>query len=311
MAIGLGRSGPQGHIGLDVDGAFLAAVEVREGRVVRAHSADLAPGVLSEGEVNDPHALTVALKEFFKRHDLPRRVRLGVANRQIAVRSLDLPPIEDEAQRQAAVRFQAADAIAMPLEEVVLDYQVVGTTTTPEGGERARIVVVAAREAMIAGLVEAVRRAGLRPEGIDLSAFALVRAVAQPSTADYEPAIAYCHLAGITNLAVAVGATCLFTRPLGPARDASGAPVTVALAEEMRPSIDYYAGQPDAPSVGEVVLSGPGAARDGVAEELGDLLGLPVSHADSLRNVDAAGLPVREDPSRHTVAAGLAMGAAA
>lgn len=310
MGLSFGRNSSQGRVGLDVDGAYLAAVEAREGRVARAVSTELPAGVVADGEVNDGPALSAALKDFFKSHGLPRRVRLGVANRQVAVRSLDLPPIEDEAERRAAVRFQASEAIAMPLDDVVLDYQVVGESTGPEGSKRTRVVVVAARETMIATLVEAARGAGLRPEGIDLSAFALVRAVAPPAASEWEEARVYCHLAGVTNLAVAVGSTCLFTRPLAPAREPSGGPVAVSLAEEIRPSIDFYMSQPGSPAVGEIVLSGPGASRDGLAQELHGLLGLPVARAEALRNLDAGGLAAGEDPSRHTVAAGLAMGAA-
>lgn len=311
MGIRLSSSATRSCVGLDIDAAYLAAVEQRDGRLVRATSVDLAPGIIVDGEVNDPAALSGALKSFAKDNDLSRRVCLGVANRQIAVRALELPPIENEAERSAAVRFQAADAIAMPLDEVVLDYQVVGTATTPEGGERTRVVVVAAREAAITTFVDVVRAAGLRPEGIDLSAFALLRAVAPPAVTQFEPARAYCHLSGGTNLAVAVGATCLFTRPLGSVGDETGAPAAMALAEELRPSIDYYASQSDAPSVGEVVLSGPGAAREGLAQELGELLGLAVSRADALRNLEVAALGPDEDSSRHTVAAGLALGAVA
>ena len=176
MGLRLG-TGSRGSVGLDIDSGYLAAVEVRDGRIARAVSADLPAGAFADGEVNDPAALGAQLKDFVKSNDLPRRVRLGVANQQIAVRSMDLPAIEDQAELAAAVRFQASDTIAMPLEEAVLDYQVVGESTGPEGSPRVRVVVAAARESMVNLLVEAARGAGLRPLGIDLSAFALVRAL--------------------------------------------------------------------------------------------------------------------------------------
>ena len=40
---------------------------------------------------------------------------------------------------------------------------------------RERVLVVAARQSMVDRLVEAVNGAGLKPNGIDLNAFALVR----------------------------------------------------------------------------------------------------------------------------------------
>ena len=310
MALALRKNNNRAPVGLDLDGAFLAAVQTNDTGIERAVSAELAPGVIRDGEVADVAALSDALKNFFKEYQLPKRVRLGVSNQQIVVRQLDLPKIDDEQERTAAVRFQAAEAIAMPLDEVVLDHQVIGETISPEGAARQRVVVVAAREAMISRVVEACKGAGLKAEAIDLDAFALVRALATASAPD-DSARVYCHLAGITNLAIALGSSCLFTRPLSTAWDEQDESVANALAEEIRLSIDFYMAQPEARWVGEVILSGPGSRRDGLVDELSGLLQLPVQIAEPLGNLDAAKLPVGEDPYRHTVAAGLALGAAA
>jgi type IV pilus assembly protein PilM len=101
----------------------------------------------------------------------------------------------------------------MPLDQAVLDFQALGPVETAEG-PRTRVMVVAARRTMIERLLAAVRRAGLRPEGIDLSAFALIRALQEPSTGESSPGVLYVHVAGLTNLAVAEGGTCLFTRTM-------------------------------------------------------------------------------------------------
>jgi type IV pilus assembly protein PilM len=323
MALTLGKKNPRGSVGLDLDGAFVAAVQADNGRISRAASMELPSGVITDGEVADVERLTESLKTFFKENDLPTRVRLGVSNQQIVVRHLELPLIEEEAELAAAVRFQAAEAIAMPLDEAVLDYQVVGQATNAEGAARLRVVVVAARQAMIERFVEGVRGAGLKPEGIDLNAFALVRALAKPAApaapaaegefglpqADQELACVYCHLGGVTNLAVAVGNNCLFTRPLSTDWTDQGDHVASALAEEIRLSIDFYMAQPDARPVGEVQLSGPGSTHEGLAEQLSGLIHLPVSVADPLGGLDVNGAMSDEDPHRHTVAAGLALGA--
>jgi type IV pilus assembly protein PilM len=308
-----------------LDGAFVAAVQAQDGRISRAASMELPSGVITDGEVADVERLTESLKTFFKENDLPTRVRLGVSNQQIVVRHLELPLIEEQAELAAAVRFQAAEAIAMPLDEAVLDYQVVGQATSAEGSPRLRVVVVAARQAMIERFVEGVRAAGLKPEGIDLNAFALVRALAKDEAEQAAAAAAdelgalpmeqlacvYCHLGGVTNLAVAVGTSCLFTRPLSTDWTDADDHVATALAEEIRLSIDFYMAQPDARPVGEVQLSGPGSAHAGLAEELSALIHLPVSVADPLGGLEVNGALDGEDPHRHTVAAGLALGAAA
>jgi type IV pilus assembly protein PilM len=311
MALRLGNRSARTSVGLDLDGSYVAAVSVAGGVIERAASMEMPSGLLRDGEVEDVQGVSHLLRDFMKENDFGKNVWLGVANQQIAVRSLDIPPIEDDDERAAAVRFQASEAVAMPLDEAILDYQVIGQTTTPEGAGSMRVIVVAAREPMIMRLVDAVRGAGLRPEGIDLSAFALMRVIAPDNEPDPAQARVYCHLAGVTNLAVGVGNTCVFTRPLATIWDGGSAEFTSMLAEEIRLSMDYYMGQPDARQVSEVLLSGPGSQRPGLVEQVAGLVGLPVTAAQPLGRLGAASLRMGDDPSRYTVAAGLALGGAA
>jgi type IV pilus assembly protein PilM len=310
MSLSLRKNSSGGSVGLDIDGRYLAAAQVESGRVVRGVSLDLPTGLVSDGEVVNRDGLADALKSFVAETGLPKNVRLGVSNQQIVVRVIELPRIEDETQRDAAVRFQAAEAIAMPLEEAVLDHQLAGHMQAPDGSPRMQVVVVAARRSMIEALLDAAKHAGLKPEGIDLDAFALVRmlGVATDAIAG-DTARVYCHLGGVSNLAIAVGAACFFTRPLAAVWDDEGA--GARLADEIRLSIDYYMTQPQAKPVGEIVLSGPGSANEELVESLGVHLGLPATVAAPLGVLDRSALSVSEDPHRLTVAAGLAMGKAA
>lgn len=296
-------------VGLDIDSGYVAAVQASGGRIATAASMDLPDGLVVEGEVADVDGLANALKEFFKKNGMPRTVRLGVANQQVAVRELQLPRIDDAAELAAAIRFKAEEAVPMPLDEAVLDHQVIGHGTSLEGTATTQVMVVAARQGMVERLADAARGAGLKPNGIDLNAFALVRLLAEPSVND-EQARVYCHLAGVANLAVAVGSTCLFTRTLSVVPDDDVELAAAQLAEEIQPSIDYYLGQPGASIVRDVVLSGTGAAGPGLVDALSPLLGLPVSVAQPLGTLNRVGLPPGEAPQRHTIAAGLALGAA-
>ena len=310
MKFSLRNSSSGGAVGLDIDGRYLAAAQVEGGRVVRGVSLELPAGLVADGEVVNRDGLAEALKAFVTETGLPKSVRLGVANQQIVVRVVELPRIEDEKQRDAAVRFQAAEAIAMPLDEAVLDHQIAGYTEAPDGTPRMQVVLVAARRSMVEALLEAAKQAGLKPEGIDLDAFALVRTLAVATdNAPEDTARVYCHLGGVTNLAIAVGSACFFTRPLSAVWDDEDA--GSHLADEIRLSIDYYMTQGQAKPVGEVVLSGPGSADEQLVESLGVHLGLPTTVAAPLGALDRSALDSSEDPHRLTVAAGLAMGKAA
>jgi type IV pilus assembly protein PilM len=297
----------RGSVGLDIDGRFVAAVQSDNGRVQRAASAELPDGVVAEGEVTNQDALTTALKDFFKSHELPKSVRLGISNQQILVREIEVPHLDDAKERDAAIRFQAADAIAMPLDEAVLDYQLVGEVTAEGSAPKSKFIVVAARRSMVEALLNAARSAGLKPEGVDLDAFALVRTLAKPNGTD-DTAHVFCHLGGVTTLAIAVGSTCVFTRTLSTVLDAPDDSATWVLSDEVRLSIDYYRAQPGALTAHDVVLSGPGASNEGVPEALGSAVTLPVTVAEPLGSLDGSALPADDDPARYTVAAGLAIG---
>jgi type IV pilus assembly protein PilM len=212
---------PSAVAGLDIEAGSVAATEVNGGiQVAGSAIAPLPPDVFHDGEVVDADALASSLKDLFSEHKLSKRVRLGIANQQVIVRTVRLPAIEDPKEMDAAVRFQAQDQIPMPLDQAVLEHQVVGGVPAEEGsGPQVDVVVVAARREMIASFLEPVRRAGLEPIGIDLSAFAMIRALADGvATEQVDPAqrpdeaVLYCNLGDVTNLAVARGRSCLFTR---------------------------------------------------------------------------------------------------
>ena len=330
-------------VGLDIEPGSVAAVEVDGGStlsVARAASAPLPPNVVRDGEVADPEALADVLRDLFRDNKLDRRVRIGVANQRIVVRTLDLPPVEAHNEIEAAVRFTAQDELPMPLAEAVIDFQPLGIVETPEG-PRQRVVLVAARRQMIEQVIAAVRAAGLRAEGIDLSAFAMVRAV---DDGDPAPTL-FLAVGGLSNLAIAEGGTVQFTRVSGsglegmagilaerrgiPVEEARQTLVAVGLdgpiepgteeeagmarsvlaegvrriAQEARASLDFHQSSQDAgqASVGRVIVTGPVVGVPGFVDALAEELGLPV-----VPGIVAGGSGDAHG-ARYAIAAGLAV----
>lgn len=228
-SLGLARNKAGNLAGINIEAGSVAVAEVSSNgstQVVASAVQPLRPGVFHEGEVLDADGLVAALKELYSRHKLSKRVRLGVGNQRVIVRTLRLPAIEDRKEMEAAIRFQAQEQIPMPLDQAVLQHQVVGGVPAQEGsGPQVDVVVIAARRDMITSLVEPLRRAGLQTEGIDLSAFGMIRALAsQPSEVDSggvpQDGVLYCNVGDVLNLAVARGRSCLFTRVSGTGMEA-------------------------------------------------------------------------------------------
>jgi len=227
LSLSLGRrNSGAGLVGLDIQPGYVAAVQadVNGSIVVRqAAGAPLPPDTIREGEVLDESLLSETLRQVFREGNLEKRVRIGVANQRTVLRVLELPPVSDRKELAAAVRFQAEDQIPMPLSNAVLDFQSLGTFDTPNG-ERQRVVVVAAQRDMVEKLLSAVRAAGLRPEGVDLSAFALIRSLYR-ADAESQGRVLYLNVGGLTNMAIAEGLECRFTRVVGGGLEAMAAEV--------------------------------------------------------------------------------------
>ncbi|HXR13836.1 MAG TPA: type IV pilus assembly protein PilM, partial [Solirubrobacteraceae bacterium] len=277
-------------VGLEIEPGQLIAAQSRvNGHVVveRAAGKPIAPNIVRDGEVTDVNALASALEDLFDGSGLDRRVRIGIANQRIVMRQIELPPITDPKELRNAVEFQAQDEIPMPIDSVVLDYHVLGVAET-EAGPRMQVLLVAARRDMVERMLLAARQAGLRPEGVDLAAFGMIRALRPPDGADDEQVL-YLSIGGLTNLAIARGRTCQFTRVITTGVEQIVAEVAanagVPLADARRLVVgaggEGERSEPTAPA--EVPLTGDGVAAS--AADHGELARVALS--DGIRRIAA------------------------
>jgi type IV pilus assembly protein PilM len=166
-----------------------------------------------------------------------------VATNRIGVRAFDMAGIEDDRQLANAVRFRAHEAVSIPINEAVLDYHVVTETVDAAGAINRRIVLAVAYRESIDRFIAACKAARIELLGIDLEAFALLRAVAPPSGSPADtPAAIIAVTVGHdrTTLAISDGDVCDFSRVLEwggsvlTAVIASALRVTIAEAEEVK-----------------------------------------------------------------------------
>ncbi|HKH30801.1 MAG TPA: type IV pilus assembly protein PilM, partial [Gaiellaceae bacterium] len=223
-------------VGLKIGSSQLAAA-----RVVNNGSADLVQvareplemGIVVGGEPRQPDELANALRDFFKKHKLPRTgVRLGIANNRIGVRTLEVAGITDPKQLDNAIRFRAQEALPIPLEEAVLDYQVLSERVDASGRPVRRVLLVVAYRDLIDRYVSACRKAGIRLSGIDLEAFGLLRALTVLRDPEETPNAATVVVNvghDRSTFGVSDGLHCEFTRVL----DWGGAKLGVAIARAL------------------------------------------------------------------------------
>ena len=288
-----GNSRHKQVVGLSVGASQLAAaVVVNNGRpkLVKAARHTLPPEVVVGGEVRDAEALANEISTFFNEADLPRKnVRLGIGSSRTGVRVFERPTVDDPRQLANAIRFRAYETLPIPIEEAMLDYHVVEETSAPD-----RVLLAVAYRDLVDRFAATCTAAKIDLVGIDIEAFALLRAVGgEPLTAGERAEAARVAVSighDRTTVAVSDGRVCEFTRVL----DWGGARVTTAVeralevdtaeAEKVKQTLDISSTAP-VDSADERTTKATEAARrevNGLARELASSLHFYQDQPDSL-----------------------------
>lgn len=215
---GLGDS--KTTIGIDIGNNSIRVAQLRRTKdtaeLINYGSIGIPIHTLTDGEVADIAAVSSSLKELFKSLGISEReVVVGIANQKVIVRLVDLPYM-DPGDLKGALQYQAQDYIAIPVEEAILDFEVVRDYVSDNDQHMMEIMLVAAQKDMVYSFVDAIEGAGLEPDIINVSAFALTRSLGDPSPilpketmeAQVIMDIGY----GVTNIVVTEGMDTKFTR---------------------------------------------------------------------------------------------------
>ena len=208
-ALSFGTS--QAAIGLDIGTDHVRVAQVKQsgsGFVLTGYGrVDVPMGAVAEGEIVDVQAVSAAIKELWRRSNVRGKdVSTGVSNQRVIVRLIDLPFME-RTELQSAIQYQAQDYIPMAVDDSIIDFQIIGDYMTPSDEHMMEVLLVAAHREMIGNTVAAVEGAGLKISRVDVSSFAIVRALMGDVGAvlpdDEGQATAIIHVSsGLTNIAV-------------------------------------------------------------------------------------------------------------
>ncbi|MGQ9475780.1 MAG: type IV pilus assembly protein PilM [Actinomycetota bacterium] len=319
------------YLGLDISSSSVKVAEITVGReapvLTNLGMVPIPEGVVRDGEIEDGVTLAETIKELWSTTGIKEKsVILGIANQKVIVRPIELPYMEKE-ELDNALRFQVQDFIPIPIEDAILDYDIIEEFMTAEEERMLTVLLVAAHRDMINAFVEVLREAGLTPSAIDLKAFALPRSLIPLAElrGGYEEAEAVCLInvgAGITNITILKENVPRFARFLLRGGDdfirnivnrldmkweeaeavVRGREVNPEAQEilqqdifnfigEIRRSIDYYIAQTQERVFRKVVVSGSGTLTVNLVPEMNRGLRLPVEIGRPLQNVQLGRLP--------------------
>lgn len=225
-------------IGLDIGTHAVRAAEMAVGRgdqptLNRFGQVALPLGAVRDGEVVDPPAVAAAIRRLWSEVGFKGRdVVVGVANQRVIVRQADLPAMAEQDLR-SALRYQVQELIPIPVDEAILDFQILEQFVGPEQEPMMRILLVAAQSDMVRSLLAAVDGAGLSASLVDVIPFALIRALVTTDitfgAAEPTSEAIVCVGGGVTNVVVHERGVPRFVRML----ITGGNEITDAIASEL------------------------------------------------------------------------------
>jgi type IV pilus assembly protein PilM len=339
-----GRSGS--FLAIDIGSSCVKLVETDGSagsiRLVTAGIAPLPPTAVQNNVIQDAEQVAATIRGLVKQTGArATSVITAVPGPAVMIKKIVLPG-GDEANLDHQVMLEAGSAIPENLENVTLDYQVLGYTDR----EEIEVLLVAVKKDILNSYTSAIRMAGLSPVIVDVDYFALENMFELNYDVDESQVIGlvnvgarYCSInilrggrSSFTGDIPVGGAefTDVLTRNLGVTADeaellktggtvrainrdqteAALTPAVTLLVEEIHRALSFYWRSDAEEPLAAVYLSGGTARTTGLAKTLGDRLETQVELADPLARVTlgrgSAAELIREHAPSLAVAVGLA-----
>ncbi len=162
-------------IGLDIGSRSIKAAEVvetKKGRTLKNFSTiDIEPGIIEEGAIKDPEAVSAAVRELFKASKLKEQnVAISVGGYSVIVKKINVKTMTED-ELHETIHFEAEQYIPFDISDVNLDFQILGESE--QNPNQMSVILVAAKKEMVNEYVSLIQMAGLNACIIDVDAFAL------------------------------------------------------------------------------------------------------------------------------------------
>lgn len=225
--------------GLDIGSHSLKIAQVEKkgdkARLVAFGSAPApARGLLSEAE-SDLTALAETVKKLHRETKITtKNVASTLPEDKVFTKVVTFPKLSEE-ELKSAIKWEAEQYVPIPLEEVSLDYQIVGEVK--EGVvEKIEVLLVAAPKKLVEKLLKVLKVAGLKPAALETEVLALARSLITP---DSETILLVDLGARATDLAIVEAGQVVFTRSIPTAGEALTRAVASGLGIEPSQAEEY------------------------------------------------------------------------
>jgi len=338
-------------LGLDISSTAIKLLELgKSGDRLRVESyavEPLPPNSVIEKNIADVEAVGEAIKRAVKRSGTRTKfAAAAVAGSAVITKTIAMPATLTEEDMEQQIQLEADQYIPYPLEEVNLDFEVLGPTENDP--ERVDVLLAASRSENVDVRVAAIELAGLKPKIIDVEAYAMENAFSmlapQLPEQGIDQTIAVVDVgATMTTLNVMHDLKTIYTREqvfggkqlteeiqrryglsyeeAGMAKRQGGLPDNYmpevlepfkdAMAQQVSRSLQFFFSSSQYSNVDHIVLAGGSAMIAGIDEMIADKLGVHTSIANPFTNMTLASRvkaqSLSNDAPALMIACGLAM----
>jgi len=166
-------------LGLDISSSMIRLLEIgqKKGRyTVVSYAAEALPNdVVIDSKVVDKEEVVRAIKHAIKRASIKLKdIVIALPTETAIIGRLSVPKGLSEREIEEQVKQDAESHIPYPMDEVMLDFEVIGPSEDDD--EMNEVLLVASQSEYIDMLTDIVEDAGLTLKSIDISAFAIENA---------------------------------------------------------------------------------------------------------------------------------------
>lgn len=291
------RSGSgSGLIGVDLSASAVKTLElsgsVEVPLIEQSVIVPLAEGAMVDNALVNFEAVTQALRTAISQHHGGvKRLAFALTDAVVMMKTVTLAALESEHEFEELVMMEAARFVPFPLEEVALDWQIMGPGHLEETVE---VFIVATRRDRVDELVALADAVGAEPAVVDVASLAWQRALFRGSEEERSKRIeAHCNLgANLLEVFVFRGGKRVFDRTQEVEQmteehrwpvDLLGQVVTPfcdTLAQEIARALQYFFATQSSDRVDRVVLGGGLAALPMLPDAVRQRVAAPVEVAD-------------------------------
>jgi type IV pilus assembly protein PilM len=171
MVLGRGRS----PIGLDIGSGYLKIVQFKDIKggyeLELFDMLPLPPELIVDGSIIDSLRLIDSLKELIRKAKIKTKdATISIAGHSsVIIKRVSLPEMSEE-ELSESIKFEAEQYIPFDIEDVTLDFQILGPKEEPGQMD---VILVAVKKDVINEYLSVVKEAGLNPLIVDVNSFAL------------------------------------------------------------------------------------------------------------------------------------------